>query len=372
MPSQGLDSQRRSPSRLEGVRGGLQQLFTGRSSVGRGSAGSSRVNEEIMSPKTPVLEFREHELPSTHIRIPGLSRPGSNRTSRSSNASSRNSRRLAREPSTPISTRPIVPNILQQTFTNRPAPTYHEGHVRNNSRFVGVDPAEAELAELAQAGRRRRKTRPSRTRMLAPKIRSKKIRAKILSSFVSGIFLTLLLTIYLAMSLSSRNESQEFHVLLILVILVTTIFFCHSLIRLCMMMIHPPVDDDDNERSALPSMVGPGGFAEPRTPIRVALARDEEAAGIENEATKIPPPAYGLWRESVRVDPNRIFWQRNTERTSAVPEEETPATGNRPPSYLSDDGVDYAVEAAPRSIAPTTNVPLASQPLGRERWPSSR
>jgi hypothetical protein len=34
-------------------------------------------------------------------------------------------------------------------------------------------------------------------------------------------------------------------------------------------------------------------------PIRVALARDEEAAGIESPATKIPPPAYGLWRESV-------------------------------------------------------------------------
>lgn len=46
-------------------------------------------------------------------------------------------------------------------------------------------------------------------------------------------------------------------------------------------------------------MVGPGGYAEPVVPIRVNLARDEEAAGIENDATKVPPPAYGLWRESV-------------------------------------------------------------------------
>jgi hypothetical protein len=46
-------------------------------------------------------------------------------------------------------------------------------------------------------------------------------------------------------------------------------------------------------------MIGPGGYANPQTPIRVALARDEEAAGIESEATKVPPPAYGLWRESV-------------------------------------------------------------------------
>lgn len=64
-----------------------------------------------------------------------------------------------------------------------------------------------------------------------------------------------------------------------------------------MMLIHPPEDTDLEQQ--LPSMIGPGGYANPETPIRVALARDEEAAGIESEATKIPPPAYGLWRESV-------------------------------------------------------------------------
>jgi hypothetical protein len=111
-------------------------------------------------------------------------------------------------------------------------------------------------------------------------------------------FLTLVLTVYLALALSNRNESQEFHVLLILIILVTTIFFCHALIRLCMMIMHPP-SDDDMENQTLPSMIGPGGYANPVMPIRVALARDEEAAGIESDATKLPPPAYGLWRESV-------------------------------------------------------------------------
>lgn len=51
-------------------------------------------------------------------------------------------------------------------------------------------------------------------------------------------------------------------------------------------------------------MYGPGGYAIPRQPIRVVLARDEEAAGIESETTKMNPPAYGLWRESV-VSTNR-------------------------------------------------------------------
>ncbi len=58
-------------------------------------------------------------------------------------------------------------------------------------------------------------------------------------------------------------------------------------------------EDGADRRAALPQMFGPGGYAIPRQPIRVVLARDEEAAGIESEATKANPPAYGLWRESV-------------------------------------------------------------------------
>jgi hypothetical protein len=61
-----------------------------------------------------------------------------------------------------------------------------------------------------------------------------------------------------------------------------------------MMIIRPQADEE-----TLPEMDGPSGFANPVVPIRVALARDEEAAGIESDATKVPPPAYGLWRESV-------------------------------------------------------------------------
>ena len=69
--------------------------------------------------------------------------------------------------------------------------------------------------------------------------------------------------------------------------------------------MHPPSDHDLENRN-LPSMIGPGGYANPVVPIRVALARDEEAAGIESEATKLPPPAYGLWRESVVS--RRLVW----------------------------------------------------------------
>jgi hypothetical protein len=47
------------------------------------------------------------------------------------------------------------------------------------------------------------------------------------------------------------------------------------------------------------------------------------------------------------------------------------STANRPPSYLSDDGIGYVLEAAPRSIAPTTDVPLQPHPSERPEWPRS-
>ncbi|KIN05727.1 hypothetical protein OIDMADRAFT_16961 [Oidiodendron maius Zn] len=92
--------------------------------------------------------------------------------------------------------------------------------------------------------------------------------------------------------------------------------------------------------------------------------------GVQSEATKHPPPAYGLWRESVRVDPNRIFWQRN-ETAQERPDSRTDRhqTTNRPPSYISEDGVHYVLEAQPRSIAPAEDVLLPPHPAERTLWP---
>ena len=106
----------------------------------------------------------------------------------------------------------------------------------------------------------------------------------------------------LSLSLTKNVTSNEFTILLILIILFATIFFCHALIRLCMLIVKARKDDQAVANGQLhPEMVGPGpgGYAVPREPIPVVLARDEEAAGIESEATKTGPPAYGVWRESV-------------------------------------------------------------------------
>ena len=101
----------------------------------------------------------------------------------------------------------------------------------------------------------------------------------------------------LALSLTGSLDSRELTVLLILVILFAIIFFCHGLIKLCMTVTRPQPDEDGAPRN--PEVVTFAGFSLPRRPIRVLLARDEEAAGVESETMKLQPPAYGVWRESV-------------------------------------------------------------------------
>ncbi|KAI3393399.1 hypothetical protein diail_4294 [Diaporthe ilicicola] len=315
------------------------------------------------------------------------------------------------------------------------------GRPRGGDGFHAPDPAESSLADLAGDGRRRRRPRdrsgsdrsrrhrhrrhrdrlevpgssqggssegdrsrrrrrrirdvedgdseesdrphPKHFLFCFPWIKSRKVRSQILQCFVSGIFLVTLLAVYLALSLTKNISNSEFTVLLILIILFATIFFCQGLIRLCLLILRPK-RPDERRRNGLARMYGPGGYAIPRQPIRVVLARDEEAAGIESETTKINPPAYGLWRESVRVDPNRIYWERNTE-VPAIPTEQhemartvdddedssstsgdegpsQPRNARRPPSYASEDGVAYVIEAQPRSIAPTAEVPLPLHP----------
>lgn len=203
--------------------------------------------------------------------------------------------------------------------------------------------------------------------------------------------------------MTKHIKSSEFTVLMVLVILIVAIFFFQALVRLCMLILRPKASENERRRHRLPKSYGPSGYAVPRKPIRVVLARDEEAVGIESETTMTNPPAYGLWRESVRVDPNQIYWQRNPEVVSSPAveqrevvsdiddddddddrhhddvsdlsdesggEEETPGDEGRPhqrglrrpPSYVSEDGISYIVEARPRSMAPTMDVPLPVHP----------
>ncbi|KAH8431178.1 uncharacterized protein LDX57_008837 [Aspergillus melleus] len=112
----------------------------------------------------------------------------------------------------------------------------------------------------------------------------------------------------------------------------------------------------------IPSRSGPTGYAQPERPIPVVLANDEEALtesqGPSREKVTVPPPAYGLWRSSVRINPDLLYWQRVDQEAHPMKKRmsraEQSANGKatpRPPSYTSDNGIDYVVEAQPRSFS---------------------
>ncbi|KAF2714032.1 hypothetical protein K504DRAFT_473188 [Pleomassaria siparia CBS 279.74] len=315
------------------------------------------------------------------------------------------------EPQTIYTRHPADPQEPETIYTRHPAdvPLSYSGT---------VDPETEQLQDEMHGRRRRHHRRRKHHRqnrhgqwvrrkeergVCLPFARGEAARGKCIACIISGLFLTTVLSIYLAIALSHKNLGQEIHVLFIMIILATTIFFCHALIRLCMLALYPPTDNGPR----IPNMTGPEGFR-PIRPIQVHLARDEELGDTdledeldrEDEAAEaekekkvmLPPPAYGLWRSSVRVDPNLLHWQRvndardgspvpphrfstaatnsrngsftNSRNGSFInsrngslsgPAEPTPdpaPQGPRPPSYVSEDGVSYIVEAVPRSTAP--------------------
>ena len=104
-------------------------------------------------------------------------------------------------------------------------------------------------------------------------------------------------------------SSDKFSILIILIILLTTIIFSYAIIRLCLYVVKPP-REEPSQRRLVNHLQFPGGYALPSRPIRVVLARDEEAAGLPSETTNIKPPAYGVWRQSVvRSLPNNVSTQ---------------------------------------------------------------
>ncbi|RYP55859.1 hypothetical protein DL769_010042 [Monosporascus sp. CRB-8-3] len=430
-----------------------------REPVGDEEGGSSRAGDDSpKTPQLPGMHPARLDLPSNNIdRIwtrgsSGPLLPPHHETaptqqpppSPSSSAESPASRRSS------VSS---LANTAQYPGVATPPPARQRSESGGRRRFEGPDPAELHLAALVDSGRRRDRHRhrrrhertqsgsrrnrghhergvgdkeaPGKFLFCFPWVRSRRMRSQILKCFVSGLIMVTTLSVYLALSMSNRIASSEFTILLILMVIFATIIFCHGLVRICMLLTqrqrrgadvgdperggggssssrhhrhqqHPYyLRNNRHQQQQMAEVMMPGGYAVPRRPIRVVLARDEEAAGREAETAKVKPPAYGAWRESVRVDPNRLYWQRidgrhhhhhhhhqapgsSSESSSDDPDypETRPGSAGagagvaaRPPSYASDDGVAYVVEARPRSIAPLSDV--AGSGLGSVSGPSS-
>jgi hypothetical protein len=98
----------------------------------------------------------------------------------------------------------------------------------------------------------------------------------------------------------------------------------------------------------------------PMTPIRVHFTGDSATlpetkkcpATVEGQPISsntmpngvlFPPPEYGRWRGSTRVDPNLVHWKRADEESEGVKEvkhagDEAQVDGEAPPVYLAGTG----------------------------------
>ncbi|KAI9825649.1 MAG: hypothetical protein M1832_000993 [Thelocarpon impressellum] len=300
---------------------------------------------DVEGPKTPSSE----RAPFLILNLPVFTPPASPRPEPSGSPS--------QSPS-PLSASPMSPHAFAtiQQSPVRPQRT----HLGAGRPFVGVDHEENELGALVQRTRPHRQIggkRETKHRFCFPNA-TREVRRKMVASLVYGTITAIVFTTYLGLMFSSQAVAQQFHVLFILVILFTTLLFCHSLIRLCMLATRAQRIDRE-----VMETLGPAGYANPVEPIRVVTALDQEAMGAPPPTTEAPPPAYGLWRCSVRADPNLLHWQRAEQ--PPLPESETqvrPTTATRPPSYVSDDGVEYVVSGAPRVTVASAEDALPPHP----------
>jgi hypothetical protein len=155
---------------------------------------------DIESPKTPRFTLRTPTLPSTRLHLPHLTRTwttGSNgpesRPATARPATARNGDRQDL---------PSEPRFASIPTVAEPMPAASGDYNQARTRSLGFEGADLAEGRRRQGRRGRRELsneglsgRPKRFLFCFPWVKSRRIRSQILRCFVSGLFLTLLLTI---------------------------------------------------------------------------------------------------------------------------------------------------------------------------------
>ncbi|PGH16944.1 hypothetical protein AJ80_05012 [Polytolypa hystricis UAMH7299] len=332
------------------LRGQVAALFASSSAISTGNGDNSskgpspRIGLRLFSSGRDENVRRQREIPS-------------DRRSRTSTGSFIDPEAPPTDPIQPFSPNHIPSREMEQGHAHR---------AQTNSPTSASQPLTSNRLRGAWVRLPRKEREPTVKRYCCrPGLKTRAARRKLIDCLVAGLLLAIVLALYLALAVSSSVAGREFHVILILVLMLLTIYFCHSLIRF-LMLVSRPIPDYQTSQGLAPR-IGSIGYAHPQHPIPVVFARDEEMLAEVNENGAIsqsqppmaaPPPAYGLWRSSVKINPNLVHWQRNNHQRRDAPgdindTDERPATVNRPPSYVTEDGVRYVIDIQPRPQAVT-------------------
>ncbi|KIX06443.1 uncharacterized protein Z518_04419 [Rhinocladiella mackenziei CBS 650.93] len=220
--------------------------------------------------------------------------------------------------------------------------------------------------------------------------RDPKVNAKAKISLAFGITLLAALIIYLALAVTGVGRNTMFHVLSILLILTLLGVFSHQVIRMLVLMRRPrrsrhrTAHKSRRQRARGQARTSRQECANmdtesfddrpPEKPIQIHMAGDLEFApdvemGRDHPAIRIPPPVYGNFRTSKRINPDLVHWKHVPPSPLTPTYEEAVSQvqqtmGYRPPSYLSESGVTEVVESQTRDVdAALENI----HPLERER-----
>ncbi|KAK6340448.1 hypothetical protein TWF730_002203 [Orbilia blumenaviensis] len=182
------------------------------------------------------------------------------------------------------------------------------------------------------------------------------LKTRVAILLVWSVVFIVVLSIYLGLFMGNKLTAPPLQIALILVTLMAAFFFFHSLIRVCLAVARPFSYPDEERPQAsyvnpmfggMAAGPGPWGYAQPERPIQVyAMPGQSGALADEDGAPKElppPPPAYGAWRQTVRVNPAQFYWVRRSQADGVYSQSnETPSnrtsvgsTGTRPPSYAS-------------------------------------
>ncbi|KXJ95056.1 hypothetical protein Micbo1qcDRAFT_230398 [Microdochium bolleyi] len=206
-----------------------------------------------------------------------------------------------------------------------------ESALSSSTDATGTTSSSSYAGEKQQPARHHRHARsPPRPFMgCFPPVRSRRMRARIVQCIVAGLFVVLMGATFAGLTLSNTVDPSQFTIPMAIILAITALIMLYTITRLCMLVSHKRRKAKDRARrrgdveaqqqqkypqqQQQSAFAQERGFAIPQKPIPVVLTRDEQAAGLDSGVSRVEPPAYGYWRESMRMDPNRVYWQRNEQ-----------------------------------------------------------
>ncbi|KAK6496573.1 hypothetical protein TWF481_001573 [Arthrobotrys musiformis] len=183
------------------------------------------------------------------------------------------------------------------------------------------------------------------------------LKTRVAILLVWSVVFIVVLSIYLGLFMGNKLTAPPLQISLILITLMSAFFFFHSLIRVCLAVARPfSYPDEEQPQTAYVNPMfggmtagpGPWGYAQPERPIQVYAMPGQSGASVDDDGAPKdlppPPPAYGIWRQTVRVNPAQFYWVRRSQADGVYSQgsNEPPSnrtsvgsTGTRPPSYAS-------------------------------------